>query len=251
MDGDLHGSPMVFDSEEMMSGKIENLFNAGSKPNMKEFKGFRGFTAGLCTFNIKTQNLQHRRSPAIASDESTFGDMRHIDEKQADDEREDCNKDNEDDCTQYIQHIVIILIEHEHQSLDAAILDIVYCLMSIRKYFNGKVLVLSERGDEMSERAKEIADKNRIKLDSLYFFHGNPRNQNHLRACFVHLARSIILLKSDVDTQSVNRHVSFPERNPAHLDQSPQQFRQYNDQVRLFNFTSLVFNCFIHIGRSL
>ena len=234
MDGDLSGSPVIVDSKEMLSGRIESLFNSGSKPNMKEFKGFRGFTAGLCSFNVKSHFFLRQsdvkefdQHVAINSCAST-----HVDAKQANDETEYFISDEEDDVTRFIGHIVIVLIEHEDQKLDAAILDVVYCLMSIRKYFNGKVLVLSERGDEMSERATEIADMNRIKLDSLFFFHGNPRNQSHLRACFVHLARSIVLLRSDVDTQSVNRHVLFPEKNPSHLNQSPEQFRQYNDQVR-------------------
>ena len=95
--------------------------------------------------------------------------VKRVEAKRAEDEDEG-EDDGEERSIRFVGHIVIILIEHENQTLDAAILDIVYCLMSIRKYFNKKVLVLSERGDEMSERTTEIASKNRIKLDSLYLY---------------------------------------------------------------------------------
>ena len=239
MEGDLLEAT-DFDSEKMLSGRIESLFME-AKPNLTGFKGFRGFTAGLCGFNVGMKDQPDdvdlslsSQTPAqatISSDGNGYRDnVNRVEAKRAEDEDEGEN-DGEERSIRFVGHIVIILIEHENQTLDAAILDIVYCLMSIRKYFNKKVLVLSERGDEMSERTTEIASKNRIKLDSLYFFHGNPRNQNHLRACFVHLARSIILLKSEVDTQSVHHHVLFPEKTPSHLNQSPQEFRQHNDQV--------------------
>jgi hypothetical protein len=58
----------------------------------------------------------------------------------------------EDDATEekirFKNHIVIVL-EYRNEAIHSLILHIIYCLTSIRKYFQGTVLVLSEVASEL------------------------------------------------------------------------------------------------------
>lgn len=105
-------------------------FHEASDYSRAASSGIKRLQSGLCNFNV------HERDNETPVEET----------------KEEASKPPEKSHL-FKDHIVIVLESPIGEPLNSLILHVVYCLTSIRRYFDGDVLVLSERGSELSRYA--------------------------------------------------------------------------------------------------
>lgn len=148
---------------------IDNIFDSPRFAEVSSSNTLKSaFVSGLCSFGISGYFGQNTSADTNSFYKSIFKD-----------------------------HIVIVIESQKSRELNSLMLQIIYCLRSIRKLHSAAVLVFSERALELSDLSFEIQSVNADILSNVFFYMGHPRNPNHLKNCFVFCARSVILIGSE------------------------------------------------------